>query len=417
MAQLKQSQALFDTLAHLTAGTPACVSTLLASCKVKVAHEEYRLAREFLLSYAGSQDTFNAYRREIERLLHWAWWYVGKALTEISRNDLREYLNFTDNPPKACRGDKVVARFLSKQGERIHNPAWKPYVLKQTKAQRFYGIKMNKQAYHLSNKSRQALLATLSTFFNYLQQEEYLAVNPVSLLRQKNQFVQREQQHRVTRKLSRTQWLYVINTAESMAQQDPIAERTLFLMSAFYLLGLRISELAETPGRIPKMSDFAPDKHGRWWFTTVGKGNKIRDVAVPDVMLSALKRYRMSLGLTPLPHRTESTPLLHKQRGSGGLGPRQIRNLVQDCFDYTIAGLQRDKKEDAAFDLSAATVHWLRHTAISADIEHRPREHVRDDVGHGSAATTEQYIDANLEERYQSAKNKPLKPKLTEDEI
>ena len=47
------------------------------------------------------------------------------------------------------------------------------------------------------------------------------------------------------------------------------------------------------------------------------------------------------------------------------------------------------KKEfdDEAQDLDSATVHWLRHTAISVDVAQRPREHIRDDAGHENAAT------------------------------
>jgi|GEM_PF-3743224 hypothetical protein len=44
-----------------------------------------------------------------------------------------------------------------------------------------------------------------------------------------------------------------------------------------------------------------------------------------------------------------------------------------------------------------ATVHWLRHTGISDDVKHRPREHVHDDAGHGSGAITDRYIDVNLQ--------------------
>lgn len=32
---------------------------------------DIKIAIEFLKSYRGSQGTFNSYRREIERLLHW----------------------------------------------------------------------------------------------------------------------------------------------------------------------------------------------------------------------------------------------------------------------------------------------------------------------------------------------------------
>ena len=56
--------------------------------------------------------------------------------------------------------------------------------------------------------------------------------------------------------------------------------------------------------------------------------------------------------------------------------------------------------------MKEATVHWLRHTGISDDVKHRPREHVRDDAGHGSGAITDKYIDVNLKDRHRSAKNK-----------
>ena len=159
------------------------------------------------------------------------------------------------------------------------------------------------------------------------------------------------------------------------------------------------------------MGDFAPDKQSLWWFSTVGKGNKLRDVAMPDDMLEILKRYRLSLDLSPLPLRNESTPLIAKERGKGGLGTRQIRNLVQKCFDHAIYRLEKAGKTDEAQDLRAATVHWLRHTAISFSIEeNRPREDIRDDVGHESAATMDKYIDTDRLARHNSAQHKRLKP-------
>jgi hypothetical protein len=82
---------------------------------------------------------------------------------------------------------------------------------------------------------------------------------------------------------------------------------------------------------------------------------------------------------------------------------------VQLCFDGAVAELERLGKSDEAQDLASATVHWLRHTAISADVEERPREHVRDDVGHGSSVTTDRYIDIDRAERHASAKRKKLK--------
>ncbi len=200
-----------------------------------------------------------------------------------------------------------------------------------------------------------------------------------------------------------------------MARQDDQHERTLFLMSAFYLLGLRISELAYNDDRVAEMGNFAPDKRSMWWFNTVGKGNKARDVAVPDELISALKRYRTYLNLSPLPHRGDNTPLFPKLKGKDGLGTRQIRNIVQSVFDRAIDNLKTAGKMDEAEDLATATVHWLRHTAISTEIEYRPREHIRDDVGHENASTMDKYIDTDRAARHQSARTKKLKPGTQED--
>lgn len=403
---------LFDTLETIDLPINENILSYLRTLEVPHTEEEYNHTREFLRSYAGSLDTFNSYRREAERILQWTWLIVKKPLKELNRNDIRLYLEFIKDPPFHWIALKNVSRFINYQGLRVANPDWRPFVARISKALYKDGKEPDKKEYQLNQKSIQALFAGLSTFFTFLQQEGYLEVNPVQLVRQKSRFIQKQQTQKVTRRLSQLQWNSVIESVESLARQDPFFERHLFMMSAFYLLGVRISELSDTVGRIPKMGDFAPDKHDRWWFTTVGKGNKVRDVAVPDAMLTALKRYRVSRGLTPLPGRNENTSLLHKERGRGGLGTRQVRNLVQVCFDHAILKLKADGKMDEAQDLAVATVHWLRHTAISADVEHRPREHVRDDAGHENATITDRYIDTDRIARHDSAKLKPLKPDL-----
>jgi len=258
----------------------------------------------------------------------------------------------------------------------------------------------------------QASFAVLSSFYNYLIQEEYMAYNPVAQIRQKSKFIRKQQTHAVVRRLSELQWSYVIETAEQMAKENPAEhERTLFIMTALFAMYLRISELAASKRWVPQMGDFEKDGDDNWWFTTVGKGNKERKISVSDDMLHALKRYRQSLGLSPLPMLGENTPLISKSRGTGPItSTRQIRKIVQVCFDKAIERMQQDGFKEEAQQLKAATVHWLRHTGISEDVKHRPREHVRDDAGHSSSAITDRYIDIELRERAQSAKRKKVKP-------
>ena len=363
---------------------------------------DYQLASEFIFSYRGSPDTFNTYRREIEHFLHWCWVIKGQSLDAVARDHIEDFIDFSRAPPATWIASAGAPRFLILDGRRAPNPDWRPYVS---------GSVAQGGEYSLSAASLQSLLGVLSSFFNYLIQEEYIRSNPVSQLRQKSKFIRKSQGQGKVRRLSPLQWEYVIETAERMAAQEPgVHERTLFVMQALFAMYLRISELVVTPRWEPQMGHFQPDTEGNWWFLTVGKGNKEREISVSDAMLSALKRYRLARGLSPLPAFGESTPLVHKTRGKGGItSTRQIRVIVQQCFDAAAAVMRKDGFSDDADRLAEATVHWLRHTGISEDVKHRPREHVRDDAGHGSSAITDRYIDVERAERHASAKSKIIK--------
>jgi site-specific recombinase XerD len=396
--------AFFDTLEAMEnpfKNRVASVSHLYAKSPEN-AVEDYQYASEFIYSYRGSPDTFNTYRREIEHFLHWCWVVKRQSITSIDRNHIEEFIDFSRSPPKTWISASNEARFIVGSGERKANPEWRPYTSSTAS---------NGGEYALSQSSLQSLLGVLSSFFNYLIQEEYIKSNPIAQLRQKSKFIRKHQGASKIRRLSPLQWDYTIACAEKMAAEDPLVhERSLFIMQALFAMYLRISELVVTPRWEPQMGHFSPDTDGNWWFLTVGKGNKEREVSVSDAMLEALKRYRLSRGLSQLPSTGESTPLIHKTRGKGGISStRQIRAIVQRCFDSAAAAMRRDGFVDDAERLADATVHWLRHTGISEDVKHRPREHVRDDAGHGSSAITDRYIDVERAERHASARSKVIK--------
>jgi integrase len=166
---------------------------------------------------------------------------------------------------------------------------------------------------------------------------------------------------------------------------------------------------------MPTMGDFHPDSEGRWWFKAVGKDNKERKISVSTAMLNALKDYRKSLQLAPLPSPNEKMPLLAKYNDGKPLqSTRYIRELVQACFARACMRLIADNQHEEAAQLAAVTVHWLRHTGISDDVKIRPREHIRDGAGHSSSSITDKYIDIELHERHNSAKRKQLKPEFIE---
>lgn len=397
---------LFDSLDHLHKNAD---NVLLPDARFL---PDFTHTLEFLKSYNGSLGTFNSYRREAERLLQWCWQIRGIRLTELKRDDIEQFVRFCQNPPPAWIALKKVPRFIEKEGLRVPNPEWRPFVATISKSARKRGDVSSIAQFSLSQGAVQEIFAILSTLFNFLIAEEYLLSNPVALIRQKSKFVRKRQQNAPIRRLSLVQWQAVLKAAADLADENPEKhERTRFILSMLYGMYLRISELVASDRWIPTMNDFAKDSNGSWWFTTVGKGNKERQIAVSEAMLASLVRWRQFLGLPALPSPADNSPLIPKLRGTGPMSDTApIRRLVQVCFDQAADFLLRNNQADEANSLSAATVHWLRHTGISEDVKIRPREHVRDDAGHSSSATTDRYIDVELEARYRSAQKKTIEP-------
>lgn len=372
---------------------------------------DFDMARSFLQAYTGSLGTFNSYRRDVERLLHWTWHIAGKVLEDLKREDIETFVRFCQKPPAAWIGTKKTPRFKVKEGARESNPEWRPFVATLSKSAFKKGQLPDKASYAPSNGSVKELLAIIGSFFQYLQMEEYTVSNPVALIRQKSKFVQKRQGHTTVRRLSQQQWQTLINTAEQLADNNPSNhERTLFMVSALYSMYLRISEIAASDRWMPTMNDFHKDHDGLWWFTTVGKGNKERQIAVSDTMLAALRRWRRFQGVSALPTPADNAPLFPVHRGNGPLtDTTHVRNIVQTCFDRAIENMAEQGLKEEADAMMDATVHWLRHTGISDDVKRRPREHVRDDAGHSSSAITDRYVDIELKERHKSAKRKKIR--------
>lgn len=370
---------------------------------------------DYLKQYNNNKATFESYRRETERLIQWAWLIEKKSLLDLKRQDIENYMQFCLNPPKSWIGFKKVSRFNTRNGERIPNHEWRPFVATVSKIDHKNGLKPNKQGYQLSQKAIREIFTVLSSFYNYLALEEKVSINPITLIKQKSKYIQKTQHQAQVMRLSEKQWQTCLDTVKDMATNAPDKhERTLFIISALYLLYLRISELCANDRWTPEMCHFYQDSQGCWWFKTVGKGNKMRDIAVPDDMLAALKRYRVSMQSTPLPSMNDQSPLLPKDKGKGAMtSSRHIRRLVQECFDNTIHNLRNMGFLTEADSFESATVHWLRHTGISDDINMRgrPVAHVRDDAGHSSSAITDRYNDIDLIARHQSAKHKKLMSK------
>src|SRR5262245_37700797 len=105
---------LFDTIEflHTTCESQWVIIQPQLPSAVNSTHvlADYKQACQFLHAYRGSMETFKSYRREIERLLQWAWFIQNKTLKDLRRNDLEHFLEFCQAPPKEWIGIKHVSR-------------------------------------------------------------------------------------------------------------------------------------------------------------------------------------------------------------------------------------------------------------------------------------------------------------------
>lgn len=405
MAKIPVPVPIFDTLERL----PNALNQKLTT-NLDFAQSNLHLAYGFLKQYDGNKATYNCYRREIERFLQWSWLIHKTSVLDLTRDDIESFIKFCMEPPKSWISVRKFPKFVNNAGELIPNKDWRPFVVKPTKASL---DELDITMYKLSQKTIHEIFVALGSFYTYLNAEGILDRNPVQAIKQKSKYIRKSQTSTAIRRLTDTQWKYVINTAKQMANEDPDKhERTLFIISALYLMFLRVSELVESHRWSPQMNHFYQDSYRNWWFKTVGKGNKSRNIAVNNDMIEALKRWRKHLGLSPvLPTLDDNNHLIPKLRGRGNItDTKSLYLIVQNCFNTAAHKLKLDNKHEEGENLIQASTHWLRHTGISDSINKydRPVAHVRDDAGHASITTTDKYNDITLLERHESAQNSKI---------
>ena len=253
MVKLPIPKPLFDTLENISAD-------FIGVASPSFAPKDYKTALEFLNQYNGNKSTFEAYRREVERLLQWSWLIAKKSALSLKRQDVENYLKFCLNPHKSWIGLKRVPRFICQSSQRIPNPQWRPFVATVNKINYKKGLLPNKEDYQLSRKSVQEIFTNLSSFYHYLIVEEIISVNPIALIKQKSKYLQKRQIRASVMRLTEKQWETCMEVTRTMADKEPLHERTLFILTALYLLYLRISELVASPRWTPQNGTFLPIK-------------------------------------------------------------------------------------------------------------------------------------------------------------
>jgi len=356
------------------------------------ADTDVEAIRCFLSEYDRSPGTLRIYQRETERLILWALVECGKPFSSLNRQDFEGYLNFLADPQPSriwC-APKIDRR----------SDAWRPFVGP------------------LSESAVLTAMAAISSLMRYLTDAGYLAGNPLGLIRQRRRKMaieasglplavsSTEETEKVERFLDTEMWAAVTQAIENMPrsndQECAQYERARFIGAVLYMLAPRAGELESH-----RMNSFREER-GRWWWHVVGKGGKKAKVPVADDMLQALMRYRKFLGLSAVPKRTETTPILVSLKDGSPITARRLNQILKSIF-LAAADLLPPDSEYKKEKLRSASAHWGRHTGITAKIDSGINErYVQKDARHSDARTTQRYIHEEEELWHDEAQKQHL---------
>ncbi|QDF75319.1 site-specific integrase [Shewanella marisflavi] len=415
-----QTLPLFESSEHIDAGNPIINQhiTALAMGGIEDAALVYELASDLLFAQRDNENSYKSFRSEITSFLHWCFDVCQVSPANVTRRDMDRFVAYCQSPPTALIGYFNVAQFKFDKltQTRIPNPNWRPFVGKKN------------QPYQLSDNALKTKMAILSSFYGFLMAEDYCERNPAQAWMNHSKFAhkrkfQLSEEEGGGLAFSELQWSYVISTVEKLAKQNPeMHQRSLFLIKLIYGCYLRVSDVSARAGYSPIMGQFKQHQQtGIWHFhIPKSKGGKARQIPLSNELLAALKAYRAYLGLTQLPTYQEQTPIFIRHRAAGrgrdaglvtaNLGIRQVREEVQHLIEQAANSAENDGLIQDAESMRQLTVHNIRHTGITHDINlnRRPLSHVQADAGHESIDTTSQYLHTSQAERHQSAANKPM---------
>jgi len=342
----------------------------------------------FLNEFKDSPETLRSYSKEVERLLLWCM-HIGKInISSLRRNHLLEYQRFLKSPtPKKLWCGPSVNR-QTKEG--LVNQRWRAFVN------------------GLSAASVNKALKILDSFFNYLVQTNYLMGNPLAVDRRRKK--RNKSKHRlIDRYLEIDEITTTLNAlvkyqTHTKKQKFQVLRARYIILLLFYT-GLRIAEAANhTMGHFLQRRD-------NWFLRVIGKGKKLREIPIPDELLTALKSFRTSINLSPtLPKFREKTPLIPMQNLNEPISTRRIAQIVRWAFN--LGALEYEVIEPRkASKLRAASPHWLRHSYVTYLLESgAPLKVVQENAGHSDAGTTMHYRHVAQIDRHLATRKLTLSP-------
>ncbi|WP_426106314.1 tyrosine-type recombinase/integrase [Massilia sp. TSP1-1-2] len=310
-----------------------------------------------------SPRTVRNSRKEAERFLFWIR-TRGVTLQTVAYEDLVAYAAFLADPQPAEQWTRAE-RYARTDAR------WRP----------FCGP--------LSEASQVQALTVLKGLFSWARAAEYLGANPATLLGS----MRVVSDEPVSRFLPPAAISLLLAAADSLQADTPAAAlrqaRARFIVQAFYLTAVRLSELAGAD-----MRSLRRDDAGAWWLHVLGKGRRRGKVPAPPALLAEYRRYRQAYGLAPMPLPGEVMPLVLTSRGPVRRASHSaVASAVIVVMKRAIAMATERGEVELAERIGQASTHWLRHSSLTHQVDSGvPLKTVQKNGRHADISTTGRYL-------------------------
>ena len=350
------------------------------------AKNDSEVISSFLSEFNDSPLTLKSYAKEIERLLLWCIHIAKLNISSLRRDHLIEYQNFLKDPqPRTVWVGAKTAR-LKKDG--TPNPNWRPF------------------GKPLSNTTVNKVTTIIDSFFNYLVQTNYLSGNPLAVDRRRKRR-NKQQPQLIDRYLEFTELDAVFNALSAYPIKDNTQlfqiTRARYIILLLFYTGLRISEAANHT-----MGDFL-QRQDNWFLRVLGKGQKTREIPVPDELLKALGEFRTAVKLpSSEPKFREKTPLIPMQNLKQSISTRRIDQIIKWAFNLGAQQFDVDQPRRAS-KLRQASAHWLRHSYVTYLLDSgAPLKVAQENAGHSDVGTTMHYRHIAQTDRHSATRTLSL---------
>lgn len=355
------------------------------------ANNDAEAIESFLNEYRESPETLRSYAKEIERLLLWCIHVSKTNISSLRRGHLTAYQDFIKHPtPKKQWCGPSLSR-IKKDG--AINTDWRPFVK---------GLGAN---------SLQKTIRILDSFFNYLVQMNYLIGNPLAVDRRRKKRNQAKSRI-IDRYLELDEIQATLNALSQCPANDETkkfqAIRAQYIILLLFYSGLRIAEAANHT-----MGNFI-QREGNWFLRVIGKGEKLREIPMPDELKEALADFRLKVGLSsPEPKFREKTPLIPMQNLKQSISARRIDQILKWAFNLGANQFEPNQPQKAS-KLRQASAHWLRHSYVTYLLDSgAPLKVAQENAGHSDIGTTMHYRHVAQTDRFEATRLLSLKKKVS----